>query len=403
MGIFNRRRARARDEPQGQPEGQLNFQGWRAADFYANRSEAICAAAGRLSNTLASAPMHLYKDESIQRDHALERLVRFSPAVGWNAFSFIRDMEFSRNTVGRAYAWILRDSLRQPEQTLYLDAGRVSTLRAQETGELWHRVTLEDGRDGYIHDSDMIHLSWLSASGGVTPRSALGGTLEYDAQIKEFSLKNLNGVHDVILIKTPGNIGTERRNKLVEDILANYQASGKRALVLDSGMDASRLVSSPVDPQVMDIEKITKARVAGVYGMQAHLLGDGENTARSSEEEMQAFLALSIIPAMAQWEAEYNKKLLSYELWKQGYSFRFDASELTRANTAVLAEKYFKAVRGGWMQPNEVRLREGLPPDPNGSTLMMSRDLLPLELLVNHPELLLQGKRGKTNGEGEDS
>ena len=403
MGIFNRRRARPRDKPGAAPEGGLMFRGFRASDWYANRSEAICAAAARLSNTLASTPMHLYKKEQIQRDHSLEQLVRYSPAPGWNAFVFVRDMEFTRNTVGRAYAWILRDDLRKPLQMLYLDAGRVQTMRAQETGELWHMVALEDGRSGYIHDSDMIALSWLSTDGGVTPRSVLGGSLDYDAQIKEFSLKNLNGVHDVILLQTPGNLNGPKKDKLIEEILANYQASGKKALVLDSGVEAKLLSSSPVDPRVLDVEKVTKSRVAGVYGMQPHLLGDGENTSRNSEEEMQSFLTMSVVPAMAQWEAEYNKKLLSADMWKDGMAFRFDATDLTRANTAAMAEKHFKAVRGGWMRPNEVRMRDGLPPDVNGDELMMSRDLLPLWLLVNKPEMLLSSQRGKTNGEGENS
>ena len=46
------------------------------------------------------------------------------------------------------------------------------------------------------------------------------------------------------------------------------------------------------------------------------------------------------------------------------------------------------------MTPNEVRLRESLPPDPNGDQLMMSRDLMPVDILVNHPEMLLTGGRG---------
>lgn len=403
MGIFNRRRARPRDKPVSDP-GERLFMGYRTSDWYANRSEALCAAAARIANTLASAPMHLYRDESIQRDHELERLVRYSPALGWDAFSFFRDMEFTRDTVGRAYAWIHRDALRMPTQTVYLDAGRVATLRAEETDELWHRVSLPDGRRGYIHDSDMIYLTWLSASGGVTPQSVMNGTLEYDAQVKEFSLKALNGVQDVILIQVPGNLGTKNREKVIEDILSGYKASGKAALVLDSGMDAKRLAGSLVDPRTIDVDKMTKARVAGVYGIQPHLLGDGENGSRSSEEEMQTFLTLSVVPAMALWEAQYNKKMLSWDMFsKDGYRFRFDAGELTRANTAVLAEKHFKAIRGGWMQPNDVRKREGLPPDPNGNNLLISRDLLPMRLIVNEPELLLQGHRGKTNGEGEDS
>ena len=403
MGIFNRRRAKPRDKPQETVDARMEAMNIRASDWCANRSESICAAAARMANTLACAPIHLYREEAIQTAHPLEKLMNFSPAPGWNAFSFKRDMEFTRSSVGRAYSWILRDDLRMPTEIRYLDAGRVTTLRDVETEELWHRVILPDGKNGYIHDSDMLYFTWLSNAGGITPRSVLGGTLEYDAQIKSFSLKNLDGVHDVILLKVPGNISGDRRVKLVEDILATYNASGKRALVLDSGVDATRLSGSAVDPQMMDAEKVAKTRVAGVYGMQPYLLGDGENTARNAEEEMQHFLTISVLPAAAQWEAECNKKLLSAALWTDGYHFRFDFSALTRANTASLAEKYFKGVRGAWMKPNEVRALEGQPPDPSGDHLLSSRDLLALDVIIDHPELLLEGRRGKKNGEGENS
>ena len=403
MGIFNRRRASARAEPGSAPAERLSFGPMRMADWRANTSEAICAAAARTANTLASAPLHLYKNEEVQRTHPLERLVRYSPAPGWNAFAFVRDMEFSRSSVGRCYSWVLRDNLRQPTALQYLDAGRVQTLRALETGDLWHRVTLEDGRDGYIHDSDMLALSWLSTSGAITPTSVLRGTLEYDAQIKEFSLASLNGVHDVILINAPSNLSKEKKTAMVTEILETYRATGKSALLLDSGITATQLHSSPVDPKVMDVEKVTKSRVAGVYGMHPHLLGDGESNRVSNEEDMQNFLSLSIVPIMAQWEAECNKKLLSSKMWEEGYAFRFDTSELSRANTQVLAERNFKGVRGGYYRINEIRKREGLPPDPDGDQLLISRDLLPVEWIVAHPEELVSGGRGKTNGAGEDS
>ena len=250
---------------------------------------------------------------------------------------------------------------------------------------------------------EFIYLTWLSNAGTISPVSVLRGTLEYDAQIKSFSLKQLDGVHDVILISAPSGMSKEKKEKAVTEILETYKATGKSALLLDAGMTATSLSGSPVDPKVLDVDKLTKSRVAGVYGMQPYLLGDGSSNMVNNEEGMQNFLSLTIVPAMAQWEAELNKKLLSADMWTKGYSFRFDAGELARANTQTLADKYFKGVRGGWMRPNEVRRREGLPDDPNGDELMVSRDLLPLSLIVTHPELLLQGSQGIRNGEGENS
>ena len=48
------------------------------------------------------------------------------------------------------------------------------------------------------------------------------------------------------------------------------------------------------------------------------------------------------------------------------------------------------------MKPNEVREREGQPPDPNGDELMSSRDLIPIRIAVQHPELLLGGAAANT-------
>lgn len=404
MSFWDRLKPKARAEPaEKQPAERLILEGARRADWIGNKSESVCAAASRMANTLASAPLHLYKKQEVQRENSLERLVRFAPAPGWNSFSFVRDMEYSRDTVGRAYAWVIRDELRSPVEIRYFDAARVQTLQALETGDVWHRITLPDGRNGYIHDSDMIFLTWLSNAGTISPVSVLAGTLEYDAQIKDFSLKTLDGVHDVILISAPSNMSAEKKKNAVNEILTTYKATGKSALLLDSGMTATTLSGSPVDPKVLDVDKVTKSRVAGVYGMQSYLLGDGTSNMVNSEDLMQSFLTLTIVPAMAQWEAELNKKLLSSELWKEGYAFRFDSSDLTRANTQVLADKYFKGVRGGWMKPNEVRSLENLPPDPNGDELMVSRDLLPMDLIVNEPEKLLGGAQGVRNGEGENS
>ena len=52
-------------------------------------------------------------------------------------------------------------------------------------------------------------------------------------------------------------------------------------------------------------------------------------------------------------------------------------------------------------RPNEVREREGLPPDDNGGELMASRDLLPLRIAIKTPELLLSGKTAEKGTDSE--
>ena len=134
MGIFNRRRAKPRDKPQETVDARLDMMNVRASDWCANRSESICAAAARMANTLACAPMHLYQREAVQQKHQLERLINFSPAPGWNAFTFKRDMEFTRSSVGRAYSWILRDDLRMPTEIQPLSTACTSVPSGARSG-----------------------------------------------------------------------------------------------------------------------------------------------------------------------------------------------------------------------------------------------------------------------------
>lgn len=93
MGIIARikahrqakRLARARDEP-----GAYNTRGvYRTrADYMMTNSEAIYAAVSRISNTIASLPIHLYRDREIMVGHDLERLIAYRPSPCMTAFTF---------------------------------------------------------------------------------------------------------------------------------------------------------------------------------------------------------------------------------------------------------------------------------------------------------------------------
>lgn len=398
MAFWNRKpKPQARDEP---PEKYRMEEARKSADYFLSASEAISAAASRIANTMATAPLHLYKNEVIAWGDPLDRLISFAPGPGMTGFSFVRDMELNRCTHGRAFAWIVRAADRvTPLEMMMLDPARVTVLRAVETGDIWHEVCLPDMRRAFIPDADMFCLSFLSQGRAARPIDILRGTMQYDQHVKEFSLSQLDGVNDTILLTAPTELGRERKARIVNDTMEVYKASGKAALLLDAGMTATRISGSPVDPKVLDVERVTKTRVSTVYGIPPHMMGASENMRGSSEEEMMEYLELAIMPPMAQWEAEAHKKLLSYAKLCKGCTFHFDRSQLAQANTDAKTKLYHSAIRDGYMKPNEVRRKEYMPPDKNGGQLMCSRDMLPMRVNVETPELLLTGARGKTNEE----
>ena len=355
-------------------------------------------AVSRISNTVASMPLHLYKGYELQADHPLERLVGLAPNDNFTPFGFLQTMEAFRNTEGNAYALIVPDKLGAIRRLDILDPTRVRPQRHPETGEMWYTVTLDNSKTFPLPGCQLIVVRHMSANGeiGIRPIDVLRGTLDYDKQVKELSLAQLDGVNHGVFLTVPNTgLGEDERDTVIENFLDAYEKSGQRVVILEGGLTATTFSQSAIDAQVLDVERITRNRVATVYNIPPHMLGDYSDTSFSTaEQQMQEFLQLTIMPIVAQWEQELNRKLLTPAEYAQGYRFRFDIAALTRADTATMAEMHQKAIRGGWMRINEVRQREGLPPDEMGNELMASRDLLPLRIAVKQPEMLLNYKAG---------
>lgn len=398
MGLFSRFRNenKARDKPRVRvfDRGKVISITRPRADVTLQGHEAIYAAVTRIANTVASIPVHVYKGRERQDTHPLEKLLNLSPNPSMSAYIFKQTMEAFRNTEGMAYALIIRDGLGEITRLDVLDPTRVRPLIERDSREIWYDITLE-GKTYPIPGYMVLALKHMSANGisGIRPLDVLRGSLDYDAEVKEISLNQLDGINHGVMLEVPGQALDEtRKAQIVADFLDAYESSGQRVLVLEGGIKATTFNQSHVDAQLMDVERITRNRVATVYNLPPHMLGDYSDTSFSTaEQQMQEFLQLTIIPIVQQWEDELNRKLLSDADYKAGYRFRFDTDSLIRADMVAMANKYQMAIRGGWMRMNEVREREGLPPDPNGDELMCARDVIPLRIMVEHPELLLTG------------
>lgn len=407
MGLFSRFRNenKARDKPRVRvfDRGKVISITRPRADVTLQGHEAIYAAVTRIANTVASIPVHVYKGRERQDTHPLEKLLNLSPNPSMSAYIFKQTMEAFRNTEGMAYALIIRDGLGEITRLDVLDPTRVRPLIERDSREIWYDITLE-GKMYPIPGYMVLALKHMSANGisGIRPLDVLRGSLDYDAEVKEISLNQLDGINHGVMLEVPGQALDEtRKAQIVADFLDAYKSSGQRVLVLEGGIKATTFNQSPVDAQLMDVERITRNRVATVYNLPPHMLGDYSDTSFSTaEQQMQEFLQLTIIPIVQQWEDELNRKLLSDADYKAGYRFRFDTDSLIRADMVAMANKYQMAIRGGWMRMNEVREREGLPPDPNGDELMCARDVIPLRIMVEHPELLLTGSIAQSDEGG---
>ena len=386
-------KAQARDKPwvRGRDLRMINRP---RADRTIEGNEAIYAAVSRISNTIASMPIHLYRGYEVQSEHPLERLINLEPHPNFSAFGWKQTMEVLRNTEGTSYALRVLNGQGQLMRLDILNPTRV-TPRKDEDGNLWYLVTMDNGQIAPCPGFLMVCLKHMSANGilGIRPIDVLRKSLDYDTQVKAMSLDQLDGVNRGVMLTIPSvGLGGPQKEEAVNRFLDTYEKSGRSVVILEGGMTATQFSSSPVDGHLLDVERITRNRVATVYNLPPHLLGDYSDTSFSTaEQQMMEFLQLTITPVVQQWEEELNRKLLTPEEYAAGYHFVFDITSLTRTDVKTTAERNQMAIRGGWRKPNEVRAELGLAPDAMGNELMSSRDLIPLRVAVEHPELLLGG------------
>ncbi len=364
---------------------------WRTqTDYTLENSELLFSAVSRIANALSAMPVRLYRGSEEWTENDLNDLVGFAPNPNMTSCQFFKTMEACRDTSGNAYALKAYDEMGQLERLDVLDPSRVKPVLETESGELWYKITPETGRELYVHNYYVVHVPFITTGGfiGINPITVLFDTLSYSENIQKFSVMQLeNGINASIVLEAPANLGENQKKGMVRDFMSTYRETSGNILLLESGVTAKSLNLSPVDSKLFEVEKITRSRVAMVYNLPPHLLGDYSDASFSSQEQqMLEFLMLTMLPIVTAYEQELNRKLLTSEQRRQGYAFRFGMDSILRADAATQADVYQKSIRGGWMKPNEVRSKYNMPQEPEGSKLLASRDLTTLDYIVNNPD-----------------
>ena len=363
---------------------------WLRGDYTLQNSELLFSAVSRISNALSAMPIQLYRGTSMVKND-LNDLVGFEPNPSMTSCQFIKTLEACRCTSGNCYGLKIFDSVSNVLKRIdVLDPSRVKPIMEEESGELWYKITPEKGSEFYVHNYYVLHIPFISTNGyaGVNPVSVLYDTMSYSDDIQSFSVKQLDqGVNAAIVLEAPANLGEQQKKEMVETFMQTYRETSGNILLLESGVTAKSMNLSPVDSKLFEVEKITRSKVAMVYNIPPHLLGDYSDTSfNSQEQQMLEFLMLTMLPIVTAYEQELNRKLLTKDQRRRGYRFKFDMEAILRADAATQADVNQKAIRGGWKKPNEVRGQYNMPPDPNGNSLLVSRDLTTLEYITQHPD-----------------
>lgn len=349
--------------------------GVRVNEHTAMTLPAAFAAVRIIATAMAQVPLQLKQRQTIggrtitrnATDNPLYDLVKSRPNERMTSFR-LRQTGFGHAAGwGNGYIEIERKRNGEPVGLWPLLPDRTDPVL--EGGNLWYRTNVQ-GEQIDIPSADVIHLAGFGWDGykGYSPiqqaREAIGLGLAAEAFGAGFFG---NDARSGGVLIHPGKLSDPAKSRVADD----FQKQGglenaHRVKVLEEGMKFVATTIPPEDAQFLGTQEFTVAQVARIWGVPLFLLHSHEKATSwgsGLEQQMIAFVTLTLAAWAESAEQELDHKLLTEKQRAEGYYFKFNLNALLRGDTATRMAMYKSMILEGWGTRNEVRILEDMNPE----------------------------------------
>lgn len=333
-----------------------------------------------LSSNIAQMPLHVMrktgKKVEAARDHPVFYLVHDEPNVWQTSYKW-RELK-QRHILGWGNGYTRVHRSRRGEVT-ELEACMPWETTLLNTGGRYTYGVYNDMGNFAVSPDDMIHIRALGNNQklGISPILQHAETIGMGMSGQKYTSSFFNGN------ARPAGIVTVKNN-LNKDSWAWVKEAWQKAshalrsqenksILLPAEVDYKALTVSPVDAQLIDMMKMNRSMIAGIFNVPAHMINDLEKATFSNiTEQAIQFVRYSIMPWVSNWEQELNRRLFTRIELAAGYYVRFNLAGLLRATAKERAEFYHYAIIDGWMSRNEVRAFEDMNPADGLDEMLLS-------------------------------
>jgi len=383
-------------EPDGwAPPGSESDAGELVTDQSALALSAVWACVNLISGTIASLPLMIYRESNGRRqiaaDHALYRLLHYSPNYDQTAVDFWEFVAASLELWGNGYAAVERQGGRVVA-LVPVNPSQISVRRLQD-GSLQYEWT-ENGRRFVRPDADMLHVRGFGGSplGGMSTlhfgRQTFGLARAVD---RSASATFKNGMRPAGTLTFNEFLSKEQRDtaeKVLSERFTGAVNTG-RPLILEGGVKWEALTINPEDAQMLESRRFSVEEICRFFGIPPHMVGHTDKSTSwgtGLEQQTLAFQKFTLRRRLRRVEQALMKQLLRPEERAQGYTIEFNLEGLLRGDSAGRASFYQTMTQIGAMTINEVRGKENLPPVLGGDVPRMQLQNQPITEADNVPQ-----------------
>ncbi|WP_034165937.1 phage portal protein, partial [Edwardsiella anguillarum] len=157
--------------------------------------------------------------------------------------------------------------------------------------------------------------------------------------------------------------GWERLKTVWQKAALALRSQENKTMLLPADLDYKALTVSPIDAQIIDMSKLNRSMIAGIFNVPAHMINDLEKATYSNiTEQAIQFVRYTMMPWVTNWEQELNRLLFTRAERAAGFYVRFNLTGLLRGTPQERAQFYHYAITDGWMSRNEARAFEDMNP-----------------------------------------
>jgi HK97 family phage portal protein len=277
---------------------------------------------------------------------------------------------------GNTYVLKERDARGIVTAMYILDQQRVQTLVA-ESGDVYYRLSV-DYLSGVMESvtvpaSEIIHdrmnCLWHPLI-GVPPLYACAASTTQGIRIQANSAKFFENMSRPSgQLTAPGAITDANAKRLKDDFEKNFSGSNiGRLLVTGDGLKYEPMAFPPEQAQMIEQLRFTVEDVARTFHVPLHKLGMGQPTLNNIGALNQDYYTQTLQTHIEAIELLLDEGLGLINVPGKTLGTEFDLDGLLRMDPLSRADKNEKAIRAGYLAPNEARASENLPEVDGGET-----------------------------------
>lgn len=364
------------DDPPSWWGGKPTSSGVSVTESTALSFAAVYACIRVISESVGQIPLKVYErlpngGKREASGHPLYELLHDWPNDEMTSFTWREAMASHLCGWGNCYSYIDFGRDGRPKAIELLSPGRVKPKRLDSNDMLVYDVTSRKGQTTRYAKEQILHVSGMGFDGivGYSPIRIAAETIGTGMAAQEhIGAFFKNGAVPSLVLTHPKALSQEAQDRLRENWSKMYGGRGNahKLAILEEDMKLGTLSISPTDAKVIELLKLSRSQIAGIFRVPAHMINDLDKATFSNVDQLSLeFVKFSLMPWLARMEQVFNRRLfLPSERGK--YFCQFVTDGLLRGDSKSRNEAHRVAIMGGWKTINEVRAEENMEPVKNG-------------------------------------